>query len=169
MAAPEFNEDLSVRVAASIALLAVCLALTGCSLFGKRSAAANNGGVRPNLDTNPPAPDPVARDRDRGAGATAVPASTNSGIIAGQVLDNYHRKPPPAYIQVSQVREGNQPAAAPLEVATDSQGYFTIQGLQPGQHYRLIARARDGEVLMAGTTYAIPPNPRVVIRISGEY
>lgn len=155
-----------MRVAACIALLASCLALTGCGLLGKRSAAPSNG-PRPSLDTNPPAPAPVFPGQ--GGGTAAVPTSAGSGILAGQVLDGYQRKPPPAYIQVSQVREGNQPAAAPLEVATDNQGYFTIQGLQPGRHYQLIARARDGEQLLAGTTYAMPPNPRVVIRISAEF
>jgi thiol-disulfide isomerase/thioredoxin len=54
-------------------------------------------------------------------------------------------------------------------VAVNSQGYFTILGLQPGRHYQLIARAKDGERVMAGTAYATPPDPKVVIRISEDY
>jgi thiol-disulfide isomerase/thioredoxin len=98
-------------------------------------------------------------------GGGNVPAG---GIVAGQVIDNWNRRPAATVIQVALVQEKNEAKAAPIEVTADSQGYFLIQGLQPGRHYRLIARARDGDQLLAGTVWVTPPNPRVVIRMSSE-
>ena len=89
-------------------------------------------------------------------------------MLAGQVLDSYNRRPPATYIQVSLAEDKGEPKGAPIEVAADSQGYFTIQGLQPGKHYQLTARAKDGERLLAGTTWAIPPNPKLLIRVSED-
>jgi thiol-disulfide isomerase/thioredoxin len=54
-------------------------------------------------------------------------------------------------------------------VATDQQGFFTIQGLKPGQHYKLVARAKDGDRKMAGISYATPPDPKVLIQISEDF
>jgi thiol-disulfide isomerase/thioredoxin len=90
-------------------------------------------------------------------------------MLAGQVIDSLNHRPPPTYIQVAQVRDSGEPAAAPIDVAADSQGYFTIQGLEPGKHYQLLARAQDGERRLAGITWATPPNPRLVIRMSEEF
>lgn len=142
-----------------LGLLLVCLA--GCGTFGPKTPASDPR-AKTSLDANiptPPAPLPT--------GGPAVPAGT-PGILAGQVLDSWNRKPPATYIQVTPEQSGNEPKAAPIEVAVDAQGYFLIQGLHPGKHYRLIARAKDGEVLLAGSTWATPPNPRVVIRISQD-
>ena len=47
-------------------------------------------------------------------------------------------------------------------------GYFTIQGLQVGRHYQLIARVKDGTKMLSGTTLATPPNPRVTIYLSED-
>ena len=48
--------------------------------------------------------------------------------------------------------DGNTKAApTPIEVVTAGQGYFTIvNGLQPGKHYQLVARTRNGERVLAG-------------------
>jgi thiol-disulfide isomerase/thioredoxin len=89
-----------------------------------------------------------------------------NGILAGQVIDSFNQRPAGVYIQV---QEAGQVAAAPVEVAADSQGYFTIQSLQPGHHYQLTARLKNGDRLMAGTTYATPPDPKVLIRISEDF
>jgi thiol-disulfide isomerase/thioredoxin len=93
-------------------------------------------------------------------------SATLSGILAGQVIDSFNQRPAGVYIQV---QEAGQAAAAPVEVAADSQGYFTIQSLQPGHHYQLTARLKNGDRLMAGTTYATPPDPKVLIRISEDF
>jgi thiol-disulfide isomerase/thioredoxin len=103
--------------------------------------------------------------RDASAGPEGRSAAL-SGILAGQVIDSYNQRPAGVYIQV---QEAGQAAAAPVEVAADSQGYFTIQSLQPGHHYQLTARQKSGDRLMAGTTYATPPDPKVLIHISEDF
>jgi thiol-disulfide isomerase/thioredoxin len=89
-------------------------------------------------------------------------------MLAGQVLDTLNRRPPPTYIQVVGVDTQGKPAGAPIEVLTTEGGYFTVQGLQPGRHYQLIARAKDGERKLGGTVWATPPNPKVFIPISED-
>src|SRR5205807_8743384 len=90
------------------------------------------------------------------------------GLLAGQVLDKFDRPVSKASIQLIEVRQGGQPAA-PVEMWSDPKGYFIIPGLDPSASYQLIARVKDGEQLMAGTLYARPPDPRLVIRISEDY
>src|SRR5207247_759533 len=75
---------------------------------------------------------------------------------------------PPTYIQVVPAQDSQGAKSPAVDVATDSQGYFTIQGLQAGQHYQLIARTRD-EPKLAGTTWATPPNPRLLIFVSQDF
>jgi thiol-disulfide isomerase/thioredoxin len=147
-----------VRVAACISLVALCLGMVGCSTLWKRGTASSAGADHAAPTPIIPRPE-TAADRPPGVG----------GLLAGQVLDNYQQKPPPTFIQVVALKEGNENQAAPIEVAVNTQGYFTILGLQPGRHYQLIARAKDGERVMAGTAYATPPNPKVVIRISEDF
>jgi thiol-disulfide isomerase/thioredoxin len=101
---------------------------------------------------------------DRPSDPVTRPASL-TGLLAGQVIDSYNQRPSNTFIQVVE-GSGN---ATPIEVAADSQGYFTIQGLQPGHHYQLTARTRNGERMLAGTTWATPPDPKVLIRISEDY
>jgi thiol-disulfide isomerase/thioredoxin len=149
-----------VRLVASVAFLAACLGLAGCATFGKKGSTA-------------PASQPPA---GRGpATPTAQPVNqvgtnaTLNGILAGQVLDSYNRAPPSVYIQVAEARDSPAPAGAPIEVAADSQGYFTIQGLQPGKHYQLTARSRNGDQLLAGSSWATPPDPKILIRVSEDF
>src|SRR5262249_10432519 len=102
----------------------------------------------------------------------APPQGVN-GIIAGQVIDSFNRKPPPTVIQVVSL-DAKDPSAAPITVKldpvnADANGYFTIQNLQAGPQYQLIARAEDGTHKLAGVTWATPPNPRVTIRISEDF
>jgi thiol-disulfide isomerase/thioredoxin len=151
-----------VRAVACVGWLAVCLAVTGCSLFGKKSAsnARAPAGGEPAAPANPYAAAPVP---DRPAALTNV-----GGVLAGQVLDPYNRKPPATFIQVVSSQDAAGAKGAPIEVAADSNGYFTIQGLKPGVAYQLIARAKDGDRMLAGSTWVTPPNPTVLIRISED-
>ena len=150
-----------MRVVRCVALLACFLALAGCGTFGRKNAG-NGPAAR--------APDPPPRtDTPAPASRPLEPAGGTSGLLAGQIVESHSRQPPPVFIQVSMVRQGAEPAGAPIEVAADAHGYFTIQGLQPGRPYQLIARAQDGERKLAGTVWATPPNPRVVIRISEDF
>jgi thiol-disulfide isomerase/thioredoxin len=100
-------------------------------------------------------------------GSYVNPNYGGGGILAGQVVDSYNRKPPPTLIQVVCL-DDKQPTGAPIDVAADSMGYFTIQGLQAGKRYRLIARSKEGDRVLAGETQARAPNPKVLIRVSED-
>jgi thiol-disulfide isomerase/thioredoxin len=156
------NEGRAVRAVAWVYFLVLCLGLTGCTLLGKKSNAKQNLPSGPAPTAGAPAPvDP------------SIPTSTvpvgSGGILAGRVIDSYEHRPPRTYIQVVSGSDGKGPKGAPIEVETDSQGFFTIPGLQPGQHYQLIARTRDNSPRLAGTTWATPPNPRLLIYISEDF
>ncbi|HEV8059511.1 MAG TPA: TlpA disulfide reductase family protein [Gemmataceae bacterium] len=150
-------------------IVAACLAIAGCSLFGKK---------KPDAEQPPPQmpPPTAANNTPAGNGKGSAFSTTSnpksplpgaSGMLAGKVICNYDRQPPPTVIQV--VATGEKSEAKGQEIATDSQGYFTIQGLVPGQGYQLTARTRDGDVKMGGVTFAIAPNPRVLIVISEDF
>jgi thiol-disulfide isomerase/thioredoxin len=138
-----------------------CLGPVGCNTFGKKSQekqdqpSASAGGTG-----NAPLGGPGYAERTQ--------PSTVSGVLAGRVLDSYDRNPPPAFIKVVLASANNGSAQDPVEVATDGQGFFAIRGLQPGQHYQLIARTRDGSPRLAGTVWATPPNPRILIYMSED-
>src|SRR5262249_53368854 len=123
----------------------------------------------PRADRTNPAPPADVRTAAAAEANPVVPTSAASGILAGQVIDSFSRPPGEAYILVSFPKEGAAKDKKPIEVQTNAQGYFTIAGLQPGKHYQLIARCRDGKRMLAGTTFATPPNPRVVIKISEDF
>jgi thiol-disulfide isomerase/thioredoxin len=129
-------------------------------MFGRKSAT-NASGARPAAEAAPRTDQPPAA-------RPLEPAGGVNGLLAGQILDGFNRRPAAAYIQVSLVSTGTEPPGAPVEVAADNQGYFTIQGLQTGKHYQLVARTQDGERKLAGTVWATPPNPRLVIHISED-
>jgi thiol-disulfide isomerase/thioredoxin len=151
---------------ACIGLVTICLGLAGCSLFGKKSARATDSAPR----------SPGKTEGGSAAGLTGTTASGPpavahaNGILAGQVVDSSGRARPQTYVRVVQTREGNE-KGAPIEqeVATDAQGYFTIQNLEAGRNYQLIARAPDGDHLVAGVAWSRPPNPRVLISMSEDY
>jgi thiol-disulfide isomerase/thioredoxin len=152
-----------LRALAYVSLLACYLGLIGCSTFGKKSQAKPNPPASSGApDWVNPAPAPVTQ-----ASEHTLPAGV-SGLLAGRVLDSYDHSPPPTYIQVVST-DSSAPKGAPLEVATDGQGFFTIAGLQTGVHYELIARTREGEARLAGRTWATPPNPRVLIYMSSDF
>jgi thiol-disulfide isomerase/thioredoxin len=148
-----------VRVAPCILVIAICLSQAGCKMLGKKSAGAsknNNSGdqaaARPERDFLPPLPD-----------RTSPPVGVN-GFLAGQVIDAYNRHPGGATIQVVEAANGG-PVGAPIEVHASNEGFFTVQGLQPGKLYQITARARDGSRMLAGMVVATPPDPRVLVRV----
>jgi len=147
-------------------LLTLCLALAGCTSSGKKAPVAATPGANPAPD--PPraqAEFPIPPLRDREDPRPVLAPASSSGLLAGQIIDNFNRRLPPVYIRV---RESGTAPGAPIEVAADRDGYFTIQGLQVGKTYQLTATARDGDRLLAGSTWATPPNPRLVIRVSED-
>jgi thiol-disulfide isomerase/thioredoxin len=148
---------------ACILVLALCLGSAGCRLFGKKNATDANPGDRTAAGEAGRSTPPAATN----AGGPAPPPEAD-GLLAGRVVDSYGSKPPTTYIQVVGLDTGKE-AGAPIEVKTDGQGYFTIFSLRPGQHYKLVARAPDGERVLAGISYVTPPDPKVVIRISEDF
>src|SRR5438445_6311483 len=112
--------------------MACCLGLAGCSLFGKKGQAKTDQ------------PSPVAgrswATPPGGAGAAAADQPVQprgTGLLAGRVLDSYDHKPPPTTIQVVSAQNANGSQGAPIEVEANEQGFFTVHGLQTGQHYEL--------------------------------
>ena len=144
-----------MRIVAWLGIVVLCLAVAGCSLFGRR-------GWR-NSPVNQPGP---------GGPAPAAPAvapqasQARIGLLAGRVVDNFDQKPPKTYIRVIDTTD---PKGAPIDVEADASGYFTIQGLEERKQYRLIARSRDGERFMAGNTFATASHGNLVIRISEDF
>jgi thiol-disulfide isomerase/thioredoxin len=151
-------------------MVTLSLGLSGCSLFQKKGtppAQNNPDPLLPRADTS------GGRAPDRRASAESdnpiVPTGAYSGILAGQVIDSFSRPMPDAYVLVKNPKQEGKTKKAAIDIAANSRGYFTISGLTPGVHYQLTARARDGRRMMAGITWASPPNPRVLIRISEDF
>ena len=154
-----------------IALVFLCTTFTGCSLFKKNTNDAQgpkapSGGAAPakfpndpllnsNIGTPPPA--------FPAAPAAQTSATTGNSILAGTIVDAYHRPVGNAYIRWVSV--GEKDAGTPADVAADAGGHFIIQGVQPGAKYKLIARTKYGEKMYAGTTLTYAPNVRVMISI----
>jgi thiol-disulfide isomerase/thioredoxin len=150
-----------------IVLGILCTALAGCSTFNKKNTnttqPAPGGGTAPAKFPNDPllpAPPPPAFPNS----PTASKAPTT--ILAGSVTDAYHNRVPGAYIRW--VRLDEKDNAPPKDVPTDSNGYFIIEGVQPGAKYKLIARTKQGEQMMAGESLITAPNNFVVIAIRAD-
>src|SRR5438876_4336604 len=144
-------------------LVSACLvaASGGCQLFNKKNGGGEGtflGASREKTKANP-ATDPLA-------GANAA-VTDFDGLIAGQVLDSIGR-PADAHISWVCIDDGkDQPA--PVEVMSDSQGYFTIYGLKAGKHYKLVARARSGEKTLEMVKLTQAPNTRVLIQMDEKF
>jgi thiol-disulfide isomerase/thioredoxin len=152
-----------VRTRVGVALVTVCLGLAGCSLFGKKQTA-QNAHPKPFLGSETP-----ASPREASVAATpGGPLPGANGLLAGQVVDTSTGKPVKAAIEVKDLEE-DVPKAAALDVETKEDGYFTILGVKPGHHYKLIARAKEGGELASGTVFVIPPKPNLFIRINRQF
>ena len=153
------GEDQAVRILYGVGLVLVCLGLAGCSAFGKKNTstdassrnASGNGAV---ARTDVPAD-------------TAGPMPGANGLLAGQVQDTDNHRRAGVLIQVVDLKSTK--SAAPIEVEADKNGYFTIQGLQAGHDYQLIARVKDGNRLLSGSVVVVAPNPRLSIVMSEDF
>src|SRR5262245_18651614 len=147
------SEVQALRAVARLCLVAACLGLVGCSIFGKKSKDRADAPAQPPGD---PAWPGTPASGSRGSADQRGTTDPN-GILAGRVLDSYDHRPPPSSIQVIAADKKT------FEVYPDDQGYFTIPRLQPGQHYQLIARTKgDAEPKLAGSAWGIPPNARLL-------
>jgi thiol-disulfide isomerase/thioredoxin len=155
-----------VRTGVGVGLLAICLGLTGCSLFGKKNSQAGGGGGAPFLGARAES----GAEAPAAAAAPVTPTSTTSGVLAGQVLDPLSRRAGGVPIQIVDLDEPNKSAPkARLDYEATNEGFFLISGLTPGHHYQLIARQKDGNKLLSGTVFATPPNPRLSIYLSEDF
>jgi thiol-disulfide isomerase/thioredoxin len=168
------------RAAAGALVLALCLGPTGCSLFKKRpdaNAAPAGGGAGlppPRFPTagdplTGPSPGPAPTNQptsNNNLNTTAAATSVPGAILAGRVIDGFSR--PPANTSIRWVSLDDK-AATEQEVSVTPEGYFTIQGLKPGAHYKLVARGKQGERLVAGVSYTNAPNIRVLIQVKEEF
>ena len=161
------SEGLVVRVAACLILTGLlCLGPTGCSLFkknkdGDRPASAEGG--------RPPAQFPGSNDPLLNSSKVnpqpnlpAVAPSSSPAILAGRVIDGLNR--PPTGTQVRCVNLDDK-SIAPVDIPVSPEGYFTIQGLKPGAHYKLVTRGKSGDKSLASITYHTAPNIRVLIQV----
>ncbi|MHB1422393.1 MAG: TlpA family protein disulfide reductase [Gemmataceae bacterium] len=156
-------EGQAVRTAMGVALVIVCLGLTGCSLFGKRQTA-QNGKNKPFLGASEPAnkAETAAMPRDSGG-----PLPKESGLLAGQILVESTGRPAKAFVLVKNL-EDDDAKTAKLDVETKD-GYFTIPGLKVGQQYELIARAEEDGELISGKWWGKPPAATLLIRLDKRF
>lgn len=149
-----------------VLLIGLLLALPcACATLKEKKAEWFGKGTTPKkeapwFESTPPPPDPID-----GPPSARIGRSNPRGVLAGRVIDSFNQQRPGAIIQVQAVEEQD---AEPMEVAANAEGYFTIQGLEPGRRYRLAARARKGDAVLGGTTIATPPNVVLVIKVSED-
>lgn len=150
-----------------IVLAILCTAIAGCSGLKKNpngTQPAPGGGTPPakfpSNDPLLPTPPPPAFPNTPTAGKGPTT------ILAGSVTDAYHNRIPGAYIRWVRVDEKDNDA--PKDVPTDANGYFIIAGVQPGGTYKLIARTKQGEQMLAGESLITAPNNFVMIAIRAD-
>lgn len=151
-----------MRVVACILLL-LTVSLTGCqSLFGKRSNNAHSTSLP---GDKKPAPFPGNSDSIVKNDKNKIPDAEVGGLLAGYVIDEYNSRPENTFIRWVCVDEP-QDHQAPIDVAVNPQGYFTIRGLKKDHNYKLVARSKNGEKMIAGITYTRTPDIHVLIKMS---
>ncbi|MCI0381057.1 MAG: TlpA family protein disulfide reductase [Gemmataceae bacterium] len=147
-----------------LAVVAFAVALPGCALFQNQ----NTGSTSPILGSAGVAPAKFPASGDPLLQSNATASRTNPGaILAGRVIDGHSRPPANTFIRLVSVDSKDNPAET--DVAVTPEGYFTIQGLQTGKQYKLLARSKAGEKMLAGISYATAPNIRVLIQVKEEF
>jgi thiol-disulfide isomerase/thioredoxin len=145
---------------------ALCLSLAGCASLNPHNWHWPTSHPKKAKESNDRIPPPEAPDV--GAQRTSRPSGNGAttGILAGQVIDGFNQGKPGTIILVSASDAPNDP---PQETSVNDQGYFVIQGLQPGKRYKLSARLKQGEQTLAGTTIATPPNVVLIIKLDADF
>jgi len=148
------------------ALSLTLIGLAGCTSLklnkGAPTAPGPTGGSSPAKFPS----DPIIGAPPPAPAVAAVPAGGSQAVIAGRVLDEYGRPANNSYVRLTAV--GEKEGGTPIDVAATADGYFTIQNLKQGVDYKLIARTKTGETLIAGQTQTSAPNIHVVIKMSRE-
>lgn len=83
-------------------------------------------------------------------------------------MDAYNRPATNAYVQLVQL-DSAKDGIQPIDVATTGDGYFMIPNLKSGGQYKLIARTKQGEKLLAGISIRQAPDVHVVIQVKEEF
>jgi thiol-disulfide isomerase/thioredoxin len=149
---------------ACLAVLVTCSFLVpGCAVFSKKSPDTNAPATGAGSGT-PPAKFPTSGDPLLGGGNASQ--AYGGAVLAGRVFDNYSK--PPANTSIQLVGLDGKETGNPKEVNVTPDGYFIIQGLKSGASYKLLARGKNGDHLLAGITYAKAPNLTVVIQVKED-
>src|SRR5262245_5310424 len=148
----------------------------GCSSLGKKNSEEPRPGSAPSGGT-PPAQCPNgsyplcqagAKNAKTPSKCDTLPMGEVGGILAGTIRDPFNQPARDAFIRYVCLDEPKQ-EEAPIDVGVDGQGDFRIQGLQPHKRYKLIARAKQGEKLVAAVHYVTTPDIHVYIRLKEEF
>ena len=148
------------RVAPILLVLAFCMlsaGLPGCSLFKKSDPPP------PPPSQLPPPKFPTGDPLNKSASAAP---GTGSAILAGRVLDGNSRPP----VNTSILRRprrfvSRRSEKTETDVPVSPEGYFTVNNLAQGASYKLIARGKTGDRMVAGTNFVTAPSPRVLIQM----
>jgi thiol-disulfide isomerase/thioredoxin len=146
------------RVAPILFVLACCVlgaGLPGCSLFKKSDPPPpppQNQLPPPKFPTG----DPLNKSADAGPGG-------GTSILAGRVLDGNSR--PPVNTSILVVRVDAKAEKTETDVPVSPDGYFTVNNLAQGASYKLVARGKTGDRMVAGINVVTAPNPRVMIQM----
>ncbi len=161
-----------MRVGACIlVVLCVCLGGAGCAMFKKSGSERSTVPIPSDNKGTAPAKFPSNADPILNSGnptpATAVSAApTGDGaILAGRVMVGDSPPPPNTFIRLVSV---DQKEAQPTEVAVRPDGLFEIPNLKRGVNYKLLARGKNGERMLAGIAYTSAPNIRMYIQLKEE-
>jgi thiol-disulfide isomerase/thioredoxin len=152
-----------VRTVVGVALVTVCLGLTGCSLFGKKQAAQKNN-PKPFLGSETPAKTEMATLPRDGQGS--LPGA--NGVLAGLVLVEATERPIRASILIKNL-DHEDAKGADIDVSTDESGHFYIPKLNPGENYLLEVRANENNELISRRVYVKPPHPTLLIRLDKRF
>jgi len=128
------------RLPAILVVAAIALWLPGCSLF-KKSTGGGGGAADPPNQLPPPKFPTADPKSDPLNGQSRN--STGNGMLAGRVLDGNSK--PPAETSLLFVRADAKDDSAGQETKVDRNGYFTIEKLDRGGKYKLIARGKEGD------------------------
>jgi thiol-disulfide isomerase/thioredoxin len=156
-------------------LVLIAVGALGCSSTSKNKTSQNTSPTNnvpfwKQADTRNPSP-ALTVPGNAGANNTNIrPTSLNeqpsyNGVLAGALVDAYGQRVQRAYVQVA---PADGVDGKPIEI-TVSDSFFTVPGLTPGRSYMLTARtAGEGDRKLAGRLQAVPPQPRLVIKMSEE-
>jgi len=149
-------------VPCTIVVACVFVNLSGCQLFGKKNG--DGGGPFLGAKNNDKPKDTKPSDPLIG-GAGGI--TDLDGVLAGRVIDGTGQ-PTDAQIRWVCIDEPKQPEV-PIDVAVNAQGYFMIQGLKSGKHYKLITRAKSGDKMLEVVTLTQAPDVHLLIHVNDRF